>query len=106
MRIDWKTVMAEAERLAGRILEKGIDLNEAEKALKFFVQHGYDEDRLLRYLGVRASDPSFSRSRRTPGYFRGLREIWSGWKTDLPPRWKGIAWGWAIRIAKYRKEGM
>jgi len=100
---DWDAIMDEAERLAGLLQQKQIDLSEAEKLLGYFVYKNYDPAAVSRYLDIMSENPP-PRSKRSQLYFRSLKEIWSGWRTDLAGADKARAWGWAVRIARTQGE--
>jgi dsDNA-binding SOS-regulon protein len=96
---DWDAIMDEAERLAELLQQKQIDLSEAEKLLGYFVYKNYDPAAVSRYLDIMSKNPP-PRSKRS----QSLKEIWSGWRTDLAGADKARAWGWAVRIARTKGE--
>ncbi len=99
MKTDWTEIMREAEKVANQLIRRGVDLNEAQKLLDIYVQSGYDEGMIGRYLETMAKNPP-QRSRKSQGYFRGLREIWRIWSPEFTGKEKAMAWGWGVRMAK------
>ena len=97
----WDAVMKEAKRLENMLRRAEVDLNEAEKALGYYLFKGYDEEAMARYLKEMASNPP-PRSRRTQNYYRELSRIWQEWSKQCPLQGadKARAWGWGIRMAK------
>lgn len=105
MRVDWDRIMEEAEKVANQLIRRDVDLDEAQKLLDFYVQNRFNEDLTRRYLEMMADNPP-PRSKKSPGYFRGLRDIWKLWRPEISPRQKAMAWGWGVRLAKVRaREG-
>jgi hypothetical protein len=96
---NWDVIMAEAEQLARDLRKRTIDLAEAEKAGDYFVDHEYDDTKMEHYLRLLASNPPI-RSQQSQQHYRGIRDIWLGWRTDLTGRDKARAWGWGVRLAK------
>ncbi len=98
---NWDAIMEEAKRLERLLRRADIDLNEAEKALGYYLFKGCDDQAIERYLKAMANNPP-PRSRRTQGYYRELYRIWQEWgrQCKLSGIDKARAWGWGIRIAK------
>lgn len=97
--MDWDRLMAEAEEMARRLKQAGVDLNEAKKALTYYLYRGCDERAMLRYLDTMATKPPL-RSKKSQVHYRGIRDLWVGWRTGLRGADKARAWGWAIRLAR------
>lgn len=97
----WDAIMKEAKRLANMLRPAEIDLNEAEKALGYYLFKGCDEEAMTRYLKEMANNPP-PRSRRTQNYYREISRIWQEWskQCQLTGIDKARAWGWGIRMAK------
>jgi len=105
-RVDWEKVLREAEELARQLRRARVDLNEAvneaEKALTFYLYKNCNEEAMRRYLNTMATNPP-PRSKKTQRYYCVIRDLWEGWRTDLSGRDKARAWGWAVRLAKVGK---
>lgn len=99
MKTDWSEIMREAEKIANQLIRRRVDLSEAQKLLDIYVQSGYDEGMIGRYLEMMAQNPP-QRSKKSQGYFRGLKEIWRMWNPELVGKEKAMAWGWGVRIAR------
>ncbi|RDV83580.1 hypothetical protein [Ammonifex thiophilus] len=97
--MDWEIITREAEGMARRFKQNGVDLNEAKKVLDYYVYKRFDEEALVRYLQIMAFNPP-PRSKRTQRYYQKLYDLWLNWNTGLKGRDKARAWGWAIRLAK------
>jgi hypothetical protein len=99
--VDWDLLMKEAEDMAGRLKQMGVDLNEAEKVLTYYLYKGCDERAMSRYLELMATNPPL-RSKKTQIHYRGVRSLWMSWRTGLRGLDKARAWGWAVRLARAR----
>lgn len=99
--MDWDTLMKEAEDMADRLRQTGVDLNEAEKALTYYLHKNCDERAMSRYLELMATNPPL-RSKRTQVHYRTIRSLWMSWRTGLRGLDKAGAWGWAVRLARVR----
>jgi hypothetical protein len=97
--MNWDRLMAEAEEMARRLAQTGVDLSEAEKALTYYVYKGFDEQAMRRYLELMATRPPL-RSRKTQAHYRKMRDLWLSWRTGLRGEDKGRVWGWAVRLAR------
>lgn len=97
--MDWDRLMTEAEEMARRLRQAGVDLSEAKKALDYYLYKGCDEQAMRRYLEIMATKPPL-RSKKTQAHYRGIRDLWLGWRTSLRGADKARAWGWAIRLAR------
>ncbi|GIV09250.1 MAG: hypothetical protein KatS3mg019_1341 [Fimbriimonadales bacterium] len=96
-----EAIMKEAKRLENLLSRADIDLNEAEKALGYYIFKDYDDAAMERYLKEMATNPP-PRSRRTQGYYRELSRVWQQWSVQcsLSGQDKARAWGWGIRMAR------
>ncbi len=100
---DWNTVIQEAERLAEQLVRFDVDLAEAAKLGDYFIAKAYDREAVRRYLQALSQNPP-PRSRRSQGHFRNLKQIWEGWRSNLPSPDQARAWGWAVRQARVKKQ--
>lgn len=98
---NWDAIMEEAKHLENLLRRADVDLNEAEKALGYYIFKDYDDAAMERYLKEMATNPP-PRSRRTQGYYRELSRVWQQWSTrcSLKGVDKARAWGWGVRMAK------
>ncbi|MGB9886320.1 MAG: hypothetical protein ACPLRW_04905 [Moorellales bacterium] len=99
--MDWDALMEEAEELAVRLKQTGVDLNEAEKVLGYYLYKNCDEKAMSRYLELMATSPPL-RSKKTQVHYRTIRSLWMSWRTGLRGADKARAWGWAVRLARVR----
>jgi hypothetical protein len=100
----WDAIMDAAKRLENQLRRADVDLNEAQKALGYYLLKGCDDTAMERYLKDMATNPP-PRSRRTQGYYRELHRIWQQWSAQCKQQGlqgldKARAWGWGIRMAK------
>ncbi len=96
---DWDSIMAEATRVANDLRRLAVDLAEAEKIGDYFINHGYRDDLMARYLELLATNPPI-RSKRSQRHYQNLRDIWQRWRPGLKGADKARAWGWGVRLAK------
>lgn len=98
---NWDAIMKEAKRLENLLRRSDVDLNEAEKALGYYIFKGYDDAAMERYLKEMATNPPL-RSNRTQGYYKELSRVWQQWSAQcaLSGIDKARAWGWGIRMTK------
>ena len=96
---DWDLIMAEAEKVSREMRQRAVDLSGAEKAVDYFIDHGYDEAKMTHYLELLADNPPM-RSKRSKRHYESIRTIWRAWRTPLTGADKVRAWGWAVRLAK------
>ena len=97
--VDWDRLMAEAEEMAQRLAQTGVDLNEAERALTYYLYKDCDEQAMRKYLEIMATKPPL-RSKRSREHYQRMRDLWASWRTGLRDRNKARAWGWAVRLAR------
>lgn len=97
----WNEIIEAAKRLEKLLCREGIDLNEAEKVIGYYLFKGCDERAMNRYLKEMAENPP-PRSKRTKRYYRSLYRIWQQWSAQckLTGIDKARAWGWGVRMAK------
>jgi len=98
---NWDAIMKEARRLANLLQRAEIDLNEAEKALGYYLFKDCNDQAMERYLHEMGTNPP-PRSRRTQNYYRELHRIWKQWSANcsLSGLNKARAWGWGIKMTK------
>jgi hypothetical protein len=96
---DWIEIMKEADKIASQLLQRKVDLAEAEKVLTYYVYRDCISDDVGQYLHEMAQNPP-PRSRRSQAHFRNLEAIWINWHTRLEREDKARAWGWAVRNAR------
>lgn len=96
---NWDQILQEADRIANQLLQRKVDLAEAEKLLAYFVHRDCDTEDVTDYLNEMSRNPP-PRSRRSRDHFQNLKAIWDTWQTKLEYEDKARAWGWAVRKAK------
>jgi dsDNA-binding SOS-regulon protein len=101
--MQWDKIMEAAKRLENLLRRADVDLNEAQKAIGYYLFKGCDDSAMERYLKEMAENPP-PRSKQTQGYYKKIRHIWQQWspKCGLTGIDKARAWGWGVRIAKSR----
>jgi len=99
--VNWEAIMREAEKLERMLRQADLDLNEAEKAIGYYLFKGCDEQAMDRYLRQMAENPP-PRSKRTQRYYQQLYRIWRGWSStcQLTGIDKARAWGWGVRMRR------
>lgn len=99
---NWEEILKEADTLANQLLQRKVDLAEAEKLLAYFVHRDCISEDVSDYLDEMSRNPP-PRSRRSRDHFRNLQAIWDGWRTKLEYEEKARAWGWAVRNARAKR---
>lgn len=102
MTSDWNEILKEAEKIANQLLQRKVDLAEAEKLLAYFVHRDCVSEDVSDYLDEMSNNPP-PRSRRSQSHFRNLQQIWGNWNPKLEFEDKARAWGWGVRNARARR---
>ncbi|BCW94588.1 MAG: hypothetical protein WHS44_11465 [Fimbriimonadales bacterium] len=99
--MNWDAIIEAAKKLENLLRRAEIDLNEAEKAIGYYLFKDCDEEAMKKYLETMANNPP-PRSKRTQRYYRELYRVWQQWSPQcgLTGRDKARAWGWGVRMAK------
>lgn len=101
---DWPAIMTEARKVGLQLRNRDVNVAEARRAMDYYVDHGYDEQRMASFLRLLPNSAAL-RSNRTMGDLRHVRDIWLNWRTDLSGQDKALAWAWAIRLAQVEEGG-
>jgi len=97
--INWDNILRAAEDVARQMKREQVEESQAEKAGDYFVDQGYSEVAMAKYLQIMAENPPI-RSQQSASQHYAIRRVWTEWQTDLTGRDKARAWGWAIRLTK------
>ena len=100
----WDKIMDAAKRLENLLRRADVDLNEAQKAIGYYLFKGCDDTAMERYLKEMAENPP-PRSKQTRNHYQKIYRIWQEWSRHCKSEGlEGVdmarAWGWGVRIAK------
>ena len=102
--MQWDKIMEAAKRLEDLLRSADVDLNEAQKAIGYYLFKGCDDTAMERYLKEMAENPP-PRSKQTRNHYQKIYRIWQEWSRHCKSEGlEGVdmarAWGWGVRIAK------